>query len=301
MIRRLLQCIPALFGVVCVVFIMTHAIGNPIAALLPPEASEEQYHQLEEALGFDKPLGQQFIGYWRNALRGDFGSSYWLNQPALGIVLQRLPATIELALAALLIAIVLGIPAGICAAVKRNSVVSTAVSVVSVLGMSMPDFWLGMILILWFGVSLRWLPISGRGGVEHLVLPACALGIRMMAILARLMRADMLDVLSQDYVRTAWAKGLRRSVVVSKHAVRNALIPTITMIGLQFGALIGGAVVVESVFGWPGAGRLLLQAIERRDYPLIQAAALVLAIAFLAINLLVDLVYGFVDPRIRYE
>lgn len=295
------MAVPTLFGVMVIVFFLTRVIGDPVAILLPPEASQTQLENLENALGLNRPLPYQFVRFLSSAVRGNFGLSFWQDRPAMEIVLERLPATLELALASVLVAIVVGIPAGMLAALNRNSITDLAVSVFALLGLSMPNFWLGLMLILFFGVSLRLLPISGIGGLSHLVLPALTLGASMTGILARLIRTDMLDVLSQEYMKTAYAKGLRASVAVTRHAFRNALIPTVTVIGLQFGALLGGAVVVESVFAWPGIGRLIIQAIGNRDFPVIQAAVVLFAVFFIMVNLIVDLFYGVLDPRIRYK
>lgn len=301
-LQRILLALPTLLGVMIIVFLLTRVIGDPALLLLAPEQmTPERIEALRASLGLDQPLPVQFGRFLVSALRGDFGDSFTSGRPALGVVIEYLGATVELAIAALVVAILLGLPLGIIAALNRNSLLDIGISSVALLGLSMPNFWLGLMLILFFGVQLMWLPISGSGSFAHLILPAITLGTSMMAILSRLIRTDMLDILSQDYVQTAKAKGLGQFKVVRKHALKNALIPTVTLIGLQFGALLGGSIVTETVFAWPGLGRLLIEAIRSRDFPVIQASAVTFAIFFIVINLAVDLIYGVLDPRIRYE
>ncbi|MDD5263994.1 MAG: ABC transporter permease [Candidatus Bipolaricaulis sp.] len=300
-VKRLLLYIPTLLGVLAVVFILTHVVGDPSVLLIQPGASREDLEHMREILGLDRPIWEQFWVFLRQALQGDFGTSFWSDRAAMSIVMERLPATAELAFASLLVALVLGIPAAILAALKRNSFLDLSISTLSLFGISMPSFWLGLMMMLVFGVWLQWLPISGRGGFDHLILPAVTLGVSMMAIVERLLRTDLLDVLSEDYVRTAAAKGLTTRRVVLKHALKNALIPTVTMIGMQLGGLLGGAVVTETVFGWPGLGRLVVKSIADRDYPVVHCAVWILAVVFISINLVVDLLYGILDPRIRYD
>ena len=299
--KRILSAIPTLLGVLIFVFLLTRVIGDPVVVLLPPEASAEQILEMRATLGLDKSLLHQFWIYFRSAVTGDFGSSFWSDRPAVSVVLERFPATLQLALASTFVAILLGIPAGILAALKRNTLVDVGISVGALFGLSMPNFWLGLMMILFFGVTLRWLPISGHGSFAHIIMPALTLGTSMMAILARLMRTDLLDALSREYITTAAAKGLSARRVVLKHALKNALIPTVTLIGLQFGALLGGSVVTETVFAWPGLGRLIIQAIGKRDYPVIQAGVMLFAVFFIVINLVVDLTYAALDPRIKYD
>ncbi len=302
-VRRILLAIPTLLGVLVAVFLLVRVLGDPVVMLLPPDVTvtAERQQEMRSALGLDLPLPDQLWIFVTSALRGDFGVSFYGGQPAMESILQRLRATLELALVSLTFAIVVGLPLGIVAALNRNTLTDVSISAVSLLGMSMPNFWLGLMLILGFGVHLRLLPISGRGELEHLILPALTLGTGMVAIIARLIRTDVLDVLNQDYVRTARAKGASNRSVVWKHALKNALIPTVTILGLQFGALLGGAVVVETVFAWPGVGRLMIQSIEKRDFPVVQAAVVLFAFFFVTINLIVDIIYGFLDPRIRYD
>jgi peptide/nickel transport system permease protein len=242
----------------------------------------------------------QYGRFAARALQGDLGMSLYHRVPALSLILERLPASLELAGAAMLIAIVVSVPLGVVSAVKRGSVWDVASMLGALFGLSMPHFWLGIMLILLFSVTLGWLPTSGRGSLAHIVMPAIALGLSLMAMFARLTRSVMLEVLNQDYVRTARAKGLAERLVIGKHALKNALIPLVTVAGMQFGFLIGGTVIIETVFAWPGVGRLVVQAIFSRDYPLVQAAVLVLAVIFVLVNLAVDLVYLYLDPRISY-
>jgi ABC-type dipeptide/oligopeptide/nickel transport system permease component len=268
--------------------------------MLPGDASMAEVETLRQQLGFNDPL---YVQYWRfasQAVQGDLGASLYHRVPAIDLILERLPASLELAGAAMLIALLVSIPLGILSAVKRGSLWDMASMLGALFGLSMPHFWLGIMLILLFSVTLGWLPTSGRGSLAQLVMPSIALGLSLMAMFARLTRSVMLEVLSQDYVRTARAKGLREKIVIGKHALKNALIPLVTVAGMQFGFLIGGTVIIETVFAWPGVGRLVVQAIFSRDYPLVQATVLVLAVIFVVVNLLVDLVYLYLDPQISY-
>jgi peptide/nickel transport system permease protein len=299
--KRLLLYVPTLLGALTIVFVLTNVVGDPSVILVQPETRAEDLERMRHLLGLDAPIWEQYVRFIARAARGDFGTSFWSDRSALSVVIERLPATAELAGFSMLIAILLGFPAGILAAMKRNSLLDLSISTVSLFGISMPSFWLGLMLMLVFGVALKWLPISGRGGFSHLVLPGMTLGVSMMAIIERLLRTDLLDVLGEEYIRTAAGKGLGTSRVLLKHALRNALIPTLTVMGLQFGALLGGAVVTESVFAWPGLGRLLIKSIANRDYPVVCCAVFVLATVFISINILVDILYGVLDPRIRYD
>ena len=297
--QRLLWSLFVLFGVATAVFVILHLNGDPTALMLPPDAKAEDAQRLRHAFGFDQPVPIQYLAFITSLLRGDFGTSIRFEQPAMGLVLERVPATLELATAGLIFAIVVSVPIGILSATRRGSVIDSLGMAVALIGQSVPVFWLGLMLILVFAVGLHWLPSIGSGGPEHLILPTISLGMFSAAATARLLRAGLTEVLEQDYVRTARAKGLRERSVLLVHAVRNALIPAVTMLGLQFGALLGGALITETIFAWPGMGRLLVQAIFNRDYPLAQAAILWLAFIFVAVNLLVDLLYGALDPRIR--
>ena len=297
--RRLLQSLVVLFGVSFVVFAILHLTGDPALVLLPPEASAEDVRRFREVMGFNDPFLVQYGRFLKGALQGDFGQSIRHGESAFGLVVERLPATFELAGAALLLALCLSIPAGIVSAVRRNSAVDYVATVVALFGQSLPTFWLGIMLILLFSVQLQLLPSSGRGTLEHLVLPAVTLGLFTTARITRLTRSGMLEVLGQDYIRTARAKGVSDPPVVWKHALKNAAIPIVTIVGIELGTLLGGSVITETIFAWPGVGRLSVQAIANRDYPVVQAAVFLLASTFVVVNLAVDVVYTYLDPRIR--
>jgi peptide/nickel transport system permease protein len=297
--RRLLQSLVVLLGVSFVVFFILHLTGDPALVLLPPDASPEDVRRFREAMGFNDPFFVQYGRFLGGALRGDFGQSIRHGESAFHLVVERMPATFELAGAALLIALALAIPAGIVSAVRRNSLLDYVSTVVALLGQSMPTFWLGIMLILLFSVQFHLLPSSGRGTLEHLVLPAVTLGLFTTARITRLTRSGMLEVLGQDYIRTARAKGVSDPPVVWKHALKNAAIPIVTIVGIELGTLLGGSVITETIFAWPGVGRLSVQAIANRDYPVVQAAVFLLATTFVIVNLMVDVVYTYLDPRIR--
>jgi len=299
LIRRLLQSILVLFGVSLVVFLILHLTGDPTLLLLPPDATAEEIHRFREAMGFNDPVLVQYLRFFRGAVQGNFGDSLRHGEPAFALVVERLPATLELTAAALLVALCLALPAGIISAVRRNTPLDYATTVVALLGQSMPTFWLGIMLILIFSVQLSLLPSSGRGDLEHLVLPAITLGLFTTARITRLTRSGMLEVLGQDFIRTARAKGVSERPVIWKHALKNASIPIVTIVGIELGTLLGGAVITETIFAWPGVGRLSVQAIYNRDYPVVQAAVFLLATTFVLVNLLVDVVYTYLDPRIR--
>jgi len=298
--RRLLQSLGVLLGVSVIVFGLLHLTGDPTRLLLPLEAREEDVRQLRALLGLDDPLAVQYVRFLGRAVRGDFGLSFKHQLPALTLIFQTLPATLELTAAGLGLALVVAVPAGILAALKRNSVLDAVCSVAVLLGQAMPVYWLGLLLIMVFAVGLGWLPAAGRDSPSSLVLPAMTLGAFSMARIARMSRSGMLEVLAQDYVRTAHAAGIRAFVVTFKYALKNAAIPLVTIIGLEFGVLLGGAVITETIYAWPGVGRLAVDAIFSRDYPLVQAIVAVLATLFVVINLVVDLVYTYLDPRIVY-
>jgi len=299
LIRRLLQSILVLFGVSLVVFLILHLTGDPTLLLLPPDATAEEIHRFREAMGFNDPVLVQYLRFFRGAVQGNFGDSLRHGEPAFALVVERLPATLELTAAALLVALCLALPAGIISAVRRNTPLDYATTVVALLGQSMPTFWLGIMLILIFSVQLSLLPSSGRGDLEHLVLPAITLGLFTTARITRLTRSGMLEVLGQDFIRTARAKGVSERPVIWKHALKNASIPIVTIVGIELGTLLGGAVITETIFAWPGVGRLSVQAIFNRDYPVVQAAVFVLASTFVVVNLIVDIAYTYLDPRIR--
>ena len=298
-VGRVLQAVVALLGVTCVVFLLVSLSGDPAFILLTPEAGEEQRAAFRKLYGLDQPLPVQYARYVSHVARGDFGSSFAFNRPAIQVVLERLPATLLLTATAVALGVVVGMPAGVAAAVKASGPLDRLVMALVLLGQSVPTFWLGLLMIRIFAVNLRWVPVSGHGTVLHLVMPAVALGLYLAALLARLTRSEMLEALAQDYVRTARAKGLSERVVTVAHALKNALLPIVTLIGLQLGALLGGAVVTETVFAWPGIGSLVLDAILRKDYPVLLAAVEFVAAAFIVINMALDLLYGYLDPRLR--
>lgn len=300
-IRRLIQMIPVLFIIISIVFILMYISGDPIVLMLPEDATQEDRDALRIALNLDEPFYVQFGTYLWNVLHGDFGNSFRYNQAALPLVLERLPATAQLAAASMIIAIVMAVPLGIWSATRKNSVIELIVTTGTVLGKAMPNFWVGIMLVLLFAVNLQWFPVSGSGSLAHLVLPAITLGTSIAAYIARLTRSSMLESLNQDYVRTAKSKGLKHLIVIYKHALRNALIPVVTIIMLQTGGLVGGALVTESIFAWPGLGQLLVQSINARDMSVVQAAICVIAVMVIVMNLITDIVVGWLDPRIKYR
>ncbi|KIL44598.1 ABC transporter permease [Jeotgalibacillus soli] len=300
-IRRVLQTIPVLLIISFIIFSLVFVAGDPVALMLPEDASFEDVENLREALGLDRPFLVQYGSYVVNLLQGDFGESFRFNQSALPIVLDRLPATIELAVAAMLVAIVISIPLGIWSATKRNSSLDLLATGGAVIGKAMPNFWLGIMLILLFSVTLGWFPVSGRGTMLHLVLPAITLGTGIAAEMTRLIRSSMIDILNQDYVRTAKSKGIHDFFVVYKHAFRNSLIPVVTITALQTSTVVGGALITETVFSWPGLGQLLIQAVNTRDMAVVQACVFVIAILVILMNLFADLLYRLLDPRIKYN
>jgi ABC-type dipeptide/oligopeptide/nickel transport system permease component len=299
--RKIFHTAFVAFGVVTLVFAALRLSGDPAATMLPGDASVDELVALRRELGLDRPLWLQYVQFLGAAVTGDFGTSFRHQQPALPLVLERLPATLELAGAALVLALALALPLGVLAAVHRGKLLDVAAMAFAVVGQATPYFWMGIMLILIVSVELGWLPTSGRGGLERLILPAVTLGTHFAASLARLTRTSMLEVFGQQFVTTARAKGLSEWRVVLGHTLKNAAVPVITLIGLQFGTLLGGAVVTETIFAWPGVGRLAVQSVFVRDYPVVQAGVFVLALTFVAINLMVDLLYGVLDPRIRRE
>lgn len=300
-LRRLGYAVFVLWGAVTVVFLVVRVVpGDPAQLIAGPQATRPEVEALRRDLGLSDPLPVQYARYLAQMARLDLGDSLRLNQSALDAVTSRLAATATLALAAMATAMVLAFPLGIVAALRRGSPIDALVSVWSLIGQSVPSFWLGLMLILVFARQLRWLPSAGQGGFSHLLLPTITLALPLVGILTRLIRTGLLDVLGEDYIRTAHAKGLRRARVIAGHALRNMLIPVITVAGLQLGQLLGGAVIVETVFAWPGVGRLIVTAITNRDYPVIQAAVLFITTGFVLINLIVDVSYGYLDPRVRY-
>ena len=302
LLRRLLLTIPVLIGVATLVFALIHLVpGDPAQAMLGEGASPQDVAQLRERLGLNRPLTAQYVTFMRGLLKGDLGVSLRSDQPVTTLILQRGPATAELAFAAMAVAVALAIPLGIAAAVWRETLVDHLEMTVSLAGISLPNFWLGPLMAILFSVELGWLPVSGRGTWAHLALPATTLGAALAAILARMTRASLLDELREVYALAAAARGASRARVVLRHAFRNSLIPVVTIIGLQFGSVLTGAVITETIFAWPGVGRLLIQSIGFRDYPLVQGCILLISVTYVAMNLLTDVVYGLLDPRIRLE
>jgi peptide/nickel transport system permease protein len=300
--RRLVFALPALWLILSMVFLLSHIVpGDPVQQMLGEGARGEDLGQLRHSLGLDLPLPAQYARYFFGVLRGDLGESFRFQQPVARVVLSHYPATLELSIVALLVCTAIGIPAGVLAAHRRGTATDHAVGVFTLLGLSVPNFALGPVLILVFSVILGWLPVSGRGGIGHLILPAATLGAALAAILTRMVRAAVIEELSSDYVRTARAKGSPESAVLFRHAFRNALIPILTILGLQFGTLLAGAIVTETIFSWPGIGRLAVQAIEARDFPLLQGCILLIAVSYVAVNFLTDFLYALLDPRVRLE
>lgn len=308
--RRLLDLIPTLFVVATIVFIITRLIpGNPAAVMLGPTASVEDIEKLTAQLGLNDPYIVQFLNYLKGVIQGDLGMSLSYNQPVTSLIMERFPNTFILAMCALFIALIIGIPAGILAASKHNSLIDYTVMLISLIGVSMPIFWLGVMLVLYFSVNLGWLPATGMGNLEdgfipflkHLILPSIALATIPMATFARITRSSMLEVVSKEYIKTARSKGLKEYVVITKHAFKNALTPILTVLGMQISGLLGGAVLTETIFSWPGMGRLIVDAIEKRDFVVVQGTVLFIAIIFVLINLLVDILYKVVNPRVNYE
>lgn len=302
LLRRLLLALPALWLVLTLVFLLIHIVpGDPAEQMLGEGAAPGEIAELRHGLGLDQPLQVQYGRYLRQLALGDLGQSFRFHSPVRQILFERYPATLALAFWALLVCAAIAIPAGVLAAHRRGRVTDRAVGIFTLLGLAVPNFALGPLLILLFSVVLGLLPISGRGGPRSFILPAATLGAALAAILTRMVRGAMLEELSSDYVRTARAKGLSESAVLFRHAFRNALIPVITILGLQFGTLLAGAIVTESIFAWPGIGRLTVQAISARDYPLLQGSILLISVTYVLINLLTDVLYAVVDPRVRLQ
>ncbi len=300
LLTRLAYMLPVIWLVVSVVFLLIHLVpGDPIQAMLGEGAAGADIQAARHAYGLDVPLPTQYVHYWNGVLHGDLGRSLRLNKPVKELVAQAYPATLALALSALLVAVLLSIPAGVRSATHRNHWDDRALSFLSLLGLSFPNFALGPVLILIFAIALDWLPVSGAGSWRSLVLPAVTMGASLAAILTRMVRTSMLEELGQDYIRTARAKGLSERAVVYRHALRNALIPVVTVIGLQFGALLAGTIVTETIFAWPGIGRLTISAISNRDYALVQGCLLCIGLTYVAVNFFTDLVYSALNPRIR--
>jgi peptide/nickel transport system permease protein len=301
LVQRLWQGSLTLLAISVIVFLLARWSGNPLDVMLPDEATNEDYVRAARHWGLDKPLPVQYLTFLGNALRGDFGRSIRLREPALELVLARLPATLQLAGAAMAVSLVIAIPIGVLSAVHRDTLLDVGGKVIALVGQSMPSFWLGIVLIWVFAVMLGWLPSSGRGGVQHYILPAIALGWYQVAALMRLIRSSMLDVLDSEYVKLARLKGVSPPMVVWKHCLRNAAIPPLTYFGVIAAVLLTGSVVTETVFSWPGIGLLAIDAVRYRDFPLVQTIVLLFAVTFILVNLLVDILYAYIDPRIRYQ
>jgi ABC-type dipeptide/oligopeptide/nickel transport system permease component len=300
LLQRFLLTLPALWLVLTLVFLLIHIVpGDPVEQMLGEGAAPGQIVQLRHALGLDQPLYVQYGRYLGRLAQGDLGQSLTFQAPVRRIIFERYPATLSLAFLALLVCAAIAIPAGVLAAYRRGHPADRAVGVFTLLGLAVPNFALGPVLILLFSIELGWLPVSGRGGPSYYILPAATLGAALAAILTRMVRGSMLEELSSDYVRTARAKGISTGAVLFRHAFRNALIPIITILGLQFGTLLAGTIVTETIFSWPGIGRLTVQAISARDYPLLQGCILVIAVSYVLVNLLTDVLYAVIDPRVR--
>ncbi len=299
LLRRLIRTIIVLWGVSTIVFFVTRLSGDPITLILPPDAPPAEVQRVRDRYGLNDPLPAQYALFLGRAAYGDLGESIRQHQPAFALALGRLPATIMLALSSFLFAIVVGLPLGIIAGVRPRSFVDNLTMTIAVIGQALPTFYLGILLILFFSVRFHLFPVGGQGGITHLVMPTITLGTFAMASIARLTRSAMLETMGQEFIRTARAKGLAPHVVTLAHGFRNALVPVITIMGLQFGALLGGAVVTETIFSWPGMGQLAIDAIRNRDYPVVQATVFLAATAFVLVNLATDLLYGRLDPRIR--
>jgi len=301
LIRRVLQIIPVLFIVSLFVFVLVHVAGDPVALMLPEDSTPEEKEVLREALGLNEPFLVQYAHFVGDLLQGDFGRSFRYGQEALPIVLERIPATLQLAFTSMVVSTLIAIPMGIWSATKRNTFIDLFASGGAVLGKAMPNFWLGIILILVFAVNMKLFPVSGTGGFMHIVLPAITLGTSVAAEMTRLIRSSMLEVLNQDYIRTAKSKGIANFLIVYKHAFRNTLIPVITIAALQLSTLVSGALITESIFAWPGLGLLLVQAVNGKDMAIVQASVFVIAILVIVINLITDVIYMFLDPKIVYK
>lgn len=302
LVRRLLLVIPVLLGVATLVFSLIHVIpGDPAQTILGDTGSQEEVEVLRQQLGLDRPIIEQYLTFLGGFVQGDLGTSLRTNQSVTVMIAERIPATLELALASMICAVMFAIPLGVVAAVWRGTVIDYSAMTLALIAVSIPNFWLGPLLALIFGVELGWLPVSGRGTLAHLIMPAVSLGTGLAAILARMTRATLLEELREQYVVAARARGASKTRAILSHAFRNSLIPVVTLVGLQFGVVLTGAVITETIFAWPGIGRLLIQSISFRDYPLVQGCVLMISIAYVGVNLLTDLVYGVLDPRIRFN
>jgi peptide/nickel transport system permease protein len=299
--RQLVQLVVVIIGISILSFAILHVIGDPVLLLLPQNAGKEEYERYRKLFGLDQPLVVQYWKFASRAVRGDFGRSWYADTPALPLVMERMPPTIYLTFAGLGVALLIALPLGILAALKRHSAVDSLCTMVAVAGQAMPIFWLGIMLIIIFAVRLKALPASGYGTWQHFVMPAFCLGAFLAPITMRLVRSGIIEVMNMEYIKTARAKGVAEALVVAKHAFRNACIPVLTVLGLQFGQLLGGAIVTETVFAWPGVATLTVDSIRNQDFPVVQCAVVLLALVIVVVNLAVDVLVGFIDPRIRVQ
>jgi peptide/nickel transport system permease protein len=298
-VHQLVQLVVVVIGISMLAFVILHVLGDPVLLLLPQNAGKEEFERYRKLLGLDRPLWVQYWKFASQAVQGDFGKSWYADTPAFSLVLERMPPTIYLTLAGLVVALLIALPLGILAALKRHSFVDTLCTAIAVAGQAMPLFWFGIMLIIIFAVRLRALPASGYGTWQHFVMPAFCLGAAVAPITMRLVRSGVIEVMSMEYIKTARAKGVGERTVVIKHAFRNACIPIVTVLGLQFGQLLGGAIITETVFAWPGVATLTVESIRNQDFPVVQCAVVLLALLIVTANVIVDLVVGFIDPRIR--
>jgi len=301
LLRQLYQIIPVLFLITFIVFCLVYVAGDPVSMMLPLDAPQEQVDHLRATLGVDRPLLVQYFSFLGRLLKGDFGKSFRYDEPALAIVLERIPATLELSFFSMVFATIIAVPMGIWSATRKNTLIDLFITTASVLGKAMPNFWLGIILVIYLSVNKQIFPVSGRGTWAHMVLPAFTLGVAIAAEMTRLIRSSMLEILQQDFIKTARSKGLKDFYVIYKHAFRNCLIPVITIMAVQTSQLVGGALVTESVFAWPGLGQLIVQAVNGRDMAILQASIFVISIMVIIINFVSDLLYCIVDPRIKFK
>ena len=301
LVKRLFQVPISLIGLTLIVFLILNVSGDPADMLLPEDSMPEEAELLRKKMGLDRPLYIQYLAFLGNAATGEFGMSFRMREPAFDVIMRFFPATLELAFASLVIATCISLPLGTWAAVKRGTIIDTIASSISVLGQSAPVFWVGILAILFFSLTLFWLPPSGRGSFQQLIMPACVLGWYMNAFMTRFVRSNMLEILNENYIRTARAKGLPERTVIFKHAFKNAQVPLLTIFGLEMGALLTGTVVIETVFAWPGLGRAAILAVSARDFPVVMASVILFGVTYIAINLVIDVAYHWIDPRIREE
>jgi peptide/nickel transport system permease protein len=297
--RQLTQLVVVIFGISLLAFSILHILGDPVLLLLPQNAGKDEFERYRKLMGLDQPMYVQYWKFASRAVQGDFGKSWYADTPAFRLVIERMPPTIYLTLAGLAVALTIALPLGIVSALKRHSWIDTACTGVAVAGQAMPIFWLGIMLIIIFSVRLKMLPASGYGTAQHFIMPALCLGAALAPITMRLVRSGVIEAMNMEFIKTARAKGVSEAMVVTKHAFRNACIPVITVLGLQFGQLLGGAIITETVFAWPGVATLTVESIRNQDFPVVQCAVILLALVIVTVNLVVDLVVGFIDPRIR--